>query len=106
MNVIVACEFSGAVREAFRARGHSALSVDLLPSEQPGWHFQGDIRTVLGAAGRSLGDGWTPDLLIAFPPCTYLCSSGCTGMVVSPAEKPKQKKLSIWCVFFWTHRFI
>lgn len=76
MNVIIACEFSGIVREAFRARGHSALSVDLLPTEQLGWHFQGDIRTVLGAAGRSLGDGWTPDLMIAHPPCTHLAVSG------------------------------
>lgn len=76
MRVLVACEFSGIVRDAFAALGHSALSVDLLPSERPGWHYQGDIRAVLGAAGRSLGDGWTPDLLIAFPPCTHLAVSG------------------------------
>ncbi len=76
MRVLVACEFSGIVRDAFRARGHSALSVDLLPSERAGWHYQGDIRWVLYAAGRSLGDGWEPDLMIAHPPCTHLAVSG------------------------------
>jgi hypothetical protein len=67
MRVLVACEYSGAVRDAFRARGHDALSCDLLPSEAPGPHYQGDVRDVLG-------DGW--DLMVAHPPCTYLSVSG------------------------------
>ena len=67
MRILVACEFSGVVREAFRRRGHDAVSCDLLPSEVPGPHIQADVLDVLG-------DGW--DLMVAFPPCTYLCSSG------------------------------
>lgn len=65
--ILVACEFSGAVRDAFRARGHFAWSCDLLPSEAPGPHIQSDVLKVLN-------DGW--DLMIAHPPCTYLASSG------------------------------
>ena len=65
--VLVACEFSGVVRDAFLARGHHAMSADLLPSESPGPHYQGDVRDVLA-------DGW--DLMIAHPPCTYLAVSG------------------------------
>ena len=48
MRVLVACEFSGAVRDAFTARGHGAMSCDLLPAETPGRHYQGDVRDVLG----------------------------------------------------------
>jgi hypothetical protein len=65
--VLVACEYSGAVRDAFIAEGHDAMSCDLLPTEAPGPHYQGDVRDVLG-------NGW--DLMIAHPPCTYLCASG------------------------------
>ena len=67
MRVLVACEFSGIVREAFSARGHEAWSCDLLPTERPGNHIQGDVLQVLN-------DGW--DMMIAHPPCTYLASSG------------------------------
>ena len=67
MRVLVACEFSGVVRDAFRARGHDAWSCDLLPTERPGPHLQGDILP-------HLGDGW--DLMIAHPPCTHLAVSG------------------------------
>jgi hypothetical protein len=65
--VLVACEYSGTVRDAFRARGHNAVSCDLLPSEAPGPHYQGDVRDILDL-------GW--DLMIAHPPCTYLSVSG------------------------------
>lgn len=65
--VLVACEFSGVVREAFRARGFDAWSCDLLPSEIPGPHIQSDVRAVLDV-------GW--DMMIAHPPCTYLSASG------------------------------
>lgn len=67
MRVLVACEFSGTVRDAFRARGHDALSCDLLPTEQPGPHYQGPVEDILG-------DGW--DIMIAHPPCTHLAVSG------------------------------
>ena len=67
MKVLVACEFSGIVRDAFTERGHDAWSCDLLPTESEGNHIQGDVLEILD-------DGW--DLMIAHPPCTYLCSSG------------------------------
>ena len=67
MKVLVACEFSGIVRDAFIKKGHDAISCDLLPTEQPGPHIQGDVLEVLGA-------GW--DMMIAFPPCTHLTCSG------------------------------
>ena len=67
MRVLVACELSGVVRDAFLARGHDAISCDLLPSEREGPHIQGDIRTV---------DLSEYDLMIAHPPCTHLTVSG------------------------------
>ena len=67
LRVLVACEYSGAVRDAFRALGHHAVSCDLLPSDVPGPHYQGDVSVILDA-------GW--DLMIAHPPCTYLSVSG------------------------------
>jgi site-specific DNA-cytosine methylase len=67
MRVLIACEFSGTVRDAFLAFGHDAMSCDLLPTERPGPHYQGDIRDILG-------DWW--DLMIAHPPCTHLAVSG------------------------------
>lgn len=67
MKVLVACEYSGVVRDAFTALGHRAMSCDLLPSERPGPHYQGDVRDIIE-------DGW--DLMIAHPPCTHLAVSG------------------------------
>ena len=67
MRVLVACEFSGVVRDAFIRRGHDAVSCDLLPTESPGPHIQGDVLDIIE-------DGW--DLMVAHPPCTYLASSG------------------------------
>jgi hypothetical protein len=67
MKILVACEYSGRVRDAFIARGHEAISCDLLPTESPGPHIQGDVLPLLS-------HGW--DLLIAFPPCTHLAISG------------------------------
>jgi len=69
MKVLVACEFSGRVRNAFRKRGHDAWSCDLLPAmDNSEYHFQQDVLDIL------YDDCW--DLLIAHPPCTYLCNSG------------------------------
>jgi len=67
VRVLVACEYSGTVRDAFLALGHDAMSCDLLPTDAPGPHYQGDVRDVLL-------DGW--DLMIAHPPCTHLAVSG------------------------------
>lgn len=67
MRVLVACEYSGVVRDAFLRGGHEAMSCDLLPTESPGPHYQGDVRTILDV-------GW--DLMVAHPPCTYLSVSG------------------------------
>lgn len=68
LRVLVACEFSGAVRDAFAALGHDAWSCDLLPSETPGNHIQGDAIEAMQSRR------W--DMMIAFPPCTHLCVSG------------------------------
>jgi hypothetical protein len=77
VRVLVACEFSGVVRDAFRAAGHDAVSCDLLPSERPGPHYQGDVRDILA-------DGWT--LLVAHPPCTALAVSGARWLAGRRAE--------------------
>jgi len=67
MRVLVACEYSGAVRDAFAKQGHYAMSCDLLPSEKPGLHYQGDVFDIIN-------EGW--DLMVAHPPCTHLAVSG------------------------------
>ena len=67
MKILVACEFSGTVRDAFIQAGHDAISCDLLPTEKAGPHFQGDIFDIIG-------NGF--DMMIAHPPCTYLSNSG------------------------------
>ncbi|WP_151778782.1 DNA cytosine methyltransferase [Acinetobacter bereziniae] len=67
MKVLIACEYSGVVREAFAKLGHDAMSCDLLPTEQPGNHYQGDVRDVLY-------ENW--DMVIAHPPCTFLSVAG------------------------------
>ena len=78
MKVLVACEFSGTVRDAFKARGHDAWSCDLLPTETPGQHLQCDVLDVLG-------DGW--DLMVAHPPCTHLAVSGARWFAEKRAEQ-------------------
>lgn len=67
MKVLVACEFSGRVRDAFIAKGHDAVSCDLIPSDVPGPHIQGDARD-------HFKEGW--DLMVAHPPCKYICNGG------------------------------
>lgn len=69
MRILIACEYSGIVRDAFTAKGHDAWSCDLLPTESPGNHIQGDVLEILN-------DGW--DMMIAFPPCTHLANAGGT----------------------------
>lgn len=67
MKVLIGCEYSGTVRDAFIERGHDALSCDLGPTERPGPHYQGDIRDIIN-------DNW--DLAVFHPPCTHLAVSG------------------------------
>lgn len=80
MKILIACEFSGIVRDAFKAKGHDAWSCDLLPTEIPGQHIQGDVLEILN-------DGW--DMMIAHPPCTYLCVSGIRWNTNNPIRKIK-----------------
>src|SRR5579863_9506453 len=79
MRVLIACEYSGTVRDAFIAKGHEAMSCDLLDTEIPGPHYKGNVLAVLN-------DGW--DMMIAFPPCTYLTYAG-----VAHWNKPGRKEL-------------
>lgn len=100
MRVLVACEFSGEVRRAFRARGHYVYSVDLLPaedgadeyvrSEKTGFHHQGDILEFLEDTATHYGLGW--DLMIAHPPCTYLCNSGVRWISSDPTRMTKVRQ--------------
>ena len=68
MKILVACEYSGIVRDAFTAKGHDVTSCDLLPTERPGKHYEGNVYDIL------YQDDW--EMMIAHPECTYLCSSG------------------------------
>lgn len=81
MKVLVACEYSGTVRDAFRERGHDAWSCDLLPTDVPGPHYQGDVLEILAL-------GW--DLMIAHPPCTHLAVSGARHFAAKRADGRQQ----------------
>jgi hypothetical protein len=78
MRVLIACEFSGVVRDAFAALGHDAWSCDLLPSERPGQHIEGDVIC-------QLDRGW--DLMVAHPPCTHLAVSGARWFAEKQTEQ-------------------
>lgn len=85
MKVLVACEYSGAVRDAFRSRDHDAMSCDLLPTDAPGPHYEGDMFDL---------DLSTFDLLIAFPPCTHLAVSGARWFPEKRADGRQQAALA------------
>ena len=87
MRVLIACEYSGTVRDAFSDFGHDAISCDLLPSEKPGRHYQGDVRDILH-------DGF--DLMIAHPPCTHLAVSGARWF----KDKQEEQRLALDFVRF------
>ena len=97
MRVLVACEYSGRVREAFRKRGHDAWSCDLLDCEDGSpWHIQDDVFCALD---RYYGDGssWPEwDLVIAFPPCTDLCNSGSRWWAKKRADGTQQKSINFF----------
>ena len=87
MRVLVACEFSGTVRDAFIDEGHDATSCDLLPTTAPGPHHAGDALDILGY-------GW--DLIIAHPPCTYLSNSGVSWLYSDPDDSGSLKGIPRW----------
>lgn len=87
MRVLVACEYSGVVRDAFIANGHDAMSCDLLPTEVPGPHYQGDVRDVLDFP-------W--DLMIAHPPCTHLSVSGARHFADKRMDGRQQSAVSFF----------
>ena len=87
MRVLIACEYSGAVRDAFIALGHDAMSCDLLPTDVPGPHYQGDVRDVIGR-------GW--DLMIAHPPCTHLAVSGARHFAAKRADGRQQEGIDFF----------
>lgn len=85
--MLVACEFSGTVREAFRRLGHDAISCDLLPTEQPGPHIQDDVL-------KHLADGW--DMMVGFPPCTNLACSGAAHFKKKRLDGRQQKSIDFF----------
>ena len=87
MRVLVACEASGIVRDAFIARGHDAMSCDLEPTDAPGPHYQGDVRDVLS-------NGW--DLIVAHPPCTHLAVSGARWFPEKRADGRQQAAIEFF----------
>ncbi len=97
MKVLIACEFSGVVRDAFAARGHDAWSCDLLPCERGGQHIEGDVLEILE-------DGW--DLMIAHPPCTYLCSSGLHWNKRTPGREGKTHEAMLFVLNLMGDGFI
>jgi site-specific DNA-cytosine methylase len=96
MRVLVACEYSGVVRDAFIAKGHDAMSCDLLPTDVPGPHYQGDVFDIIDNARWSPGrpsrfPEW--DLLIAHPPCTHLAVSGARHFAAKRESGVQQEAL-------------
>lgn len=84
MKILIGCEFSGLVRDAFIELGHDAVSCDIIPSEKPNnKHIQDDIL-------NHLNESW--DMMLAFPPCTYLCNSGARWMYEEKGRELKQEK--------------
>jgi site-specific DNA-cytosine methylase len=91
MKILVACEFSGIVRDAFRKHGHDAWSCDILPTEaDPTYHIQGDVLEILD-------DGW--DMMIAHPPCTDLCISGARWFSEKIADGRQQAAINFFKMF-------
>lgn len=84
MRVLIACEYSGTVRDAFIKRGHDAISCDLLPTDAPGPHYQGDVFDIIN-------DGF--DLMIAHPPCTHLAVSGARHFAEKRKDGRQQEAL-------------
>ena len=86
MKILIACEYSGTVRDAFAAKGHDAWSCDILPTETKGNHFQGDVL-------EHLDKGW--DMMIAHPPCTYLSNAGARFLYPKSKLNEERYKLGL-----------
>ena len=87
MRVLIACEYSGTVRDAFTRGGHDAMSCDLLPSETEGQHYQGDVRDLLD---------YPFDLMVAHPPCTHLSVSGARYFAEKRVDGRQQSAVSFF----------
>ena len=87
MKILVACEFSGIVRDAFIAAGHEAVSCDIEASERPGPHYQGDVLEILG---------WGWDMMVAFPPCTHLVASGARYFAEKRRDSRQQQAIGFF----------
>lgn len=92
MRVLIACEYSGTERDAFIRAGHDAMSCDILPTDTPGPHHQGDVRDLMG-------EGW--DLVIAHPPCTYLSNSGVRWLHTEPGRWDKMREAAEFFALMW-----
>jgi len=90
MKILIACEFSGIVRDAFISRGHNTVSCDLLPTEKRGPHYHGDVRNILC-------ENW--DMIIAFPPCTHLAGSGARWWKEKQADGRQQEAIDFFMLF-------
>ena len=93
MKVLISCEYSGIVRDAFIDKGHDAISCDILPSESnKGKHLQCDVREIMD-------DKW--DMIIAFPPCTHLCVSGARWFKEKKADGRQDRAIHFFMMFAW-----
>lgn len=92
LNILVACEFTGSVRDAFIRAGHNAVSCDLLPTETPGPHYTGDVLPLLSKP-------W--DMVIAFPPCTHLAVSGARYFAKKRADGRQQQAIDFFMSFIF-----
>ncbi len=88
MKILVACEYSGTVRDAFIALGYDAMSCDLLDSERPGPHYKGDVFDIIG-------DGW--DMMVGFPPCTHLANAGGCYFEKKRADGRQREAILFFC---------
>lgn len=97
MKILVACEESGIVRDAFIARGHDAISCDILPTASPGPHHQGPLEDFIGR-----GDEW--DMIMGFPPCTYVCGSGIHWNGRVPGRAAKTESAIAFVKMIWSRK--
>lgn len=91
MNILIACEYSGIVREAFRKKGHYAVSCDLLQTQIPGCHHLGDIKQIM------YRQRW--DMIIAFPPCTHLSAAGAPSWKQKQLDGRQQEAIDFFMIF-------
>ena len=93
MKMLIACEYSGKVRDAFLKKGHDVISCDILPTERPGPHYQGDVRDIINQPF---------DMIIAFPSCTFICNSGVRWLKNNPERWLELRKAcGFFCMFLY-----